>query len=82
MMMSLHQEASDLLKTLELIRDTPVDVFFKAHLKHTASMCHIMGKSEIISQNINETIVDLHKSGSSMGAISRCLKVPFTFSNN
>uniref|UniRef100_A0AAZ3SSE0 Sleeping Beauty transposase HTH domain-containing protein n=1 Tax=Oncorhynchus tshawytscha TaxID=74940 RepID=A0AAZ3SSE0_ONCTS len=31
-----------------------------------------MGKSKDISQKI----VDLHKSGSSLGAISKCLKVP------
>src|SRR5690606_18508019 len=33
-----------------------------------------MGKS--ISQTLRNTIVDLHKSGSSLGAISKCLKVP------
>ncbi|KAI4882745.1 hypothetical protein NFI96_026283 [Prochilodus magdalenae] len=35
-----------------------------------------MGKSKEISQDIRKRIVDLHKSGSSLGAISRCLKVP------
>lgn len=49
---------------------------FKAHLKHTASLCNIMGKSKEISQDIRKRIVDVHKSGSSLGAISRCLKVP------
>ena len=63
-----------LLTVFELIRHTPVD--FKAHLKHTASLCNIMGKSKEISQDIRKRIVDFHKSGSSLGAISRCLKVP------
>ncbi|KAI4873237.1 hypothetical protein NFI96_022814 [Prochilodus magdalenae] len=35
-----------------------------------------MGKSKEISQDIRKRIVDLHKSGSSLSAISRCLKVP------
>ncbi|KAI4889187.1 hypothetical protein NFI96_032652 [Prochilodus magdalenae] len=35
-----------------------------------------MGKSKEISQDIRKRIVDLHMSGSSLGAISRCLKVP------
>ncbi|KAJ0000165.1 hypothetical protein NQD34_012007 [Periophthalmus magnuspinnatus] len=35
-----------------------------------------MGKSKEISQDIRKKIVDLHKSGSSLGAISSCLKVP------
>ena len=35
-----------------------------------------MGKSKEISQDLRKIIVDLHKSGSSLGAISKCLKVP------
>ncbi|KAI4895016.1 hypothetical protein NFI96_005879 [Prochilodus magdalenae] len=35
-----------------------------------------MGKSKEISQDIRKRTVDLHKSGLSLGAISRCLKVP------
>ncbi|CDQ97507.1 unnamed protein product [Oncorhynchus mykiss] len=35
-----------------------------------------MGKSKEISQNLRNKIVDLHKSGSSLGAISKRLKVP------
>uniref|UniRef100_A0AAZ3SJI4 Sleeping Beauty transposase HTH domain-containing protein n=1 Tax=Oncorhynchus tshawytscha TaxID=74940 RepID=A0AAZ3SJI4_ONCTS len=35
-----------------------------------------MGKSKEISQELRMKIVDLHKSGSSLGAISKCLKVP------
>ena len=35
-----------------------------------------MGKSKEISQDLGKKIVDLHKSGSSLGAISKCLKVP------
>ena len=52
-------------------------MYFKTHLKHTAScVCDIMGKSKEISQDIRKRIVDFHKSGSSLGTISRCLKVP------
>ena len=35
-----------------------------------------MGKSKEISQDLRKIIVDLHKSGSSLGAISKRLKVP------
>ena len=35
-----------------------------------------MGKSKEISQDLRKTIVDLHKSGLSLGAISKRLKVP------
>uniref|UniRef100_A0AAZ3P4G0 Sleeping Beauty transposase HTH domain-containing protein n=1 Tax=Oncorhynchus tshawytscha TaxID=74940 RepID=A0AAZ3P4G0_ONCTS len=35
-----------------------------------------MGKSKEISQDLRKKIVDLHKSGSSLGAISKRLKVP------
>uniref|UniRef100_A0AAZ3PIY6 Sleeping Beauty transposase HTH domain-containing protein n=1 Tax=Oncorhynchus tshawytscha TaxID=74940 RepID=A0AAZ3PIY6_ONCTS len=35
-----------------------------------------MGKSKEISQDIRKKNVDLHKSGSSLGAISKRLKVP------
>ncbi|CDQ83892.1 unnamed protein product [Oncorhynchus mykiss] len=38
-----------------------------------------MGKSKEISQDLRRKIVDLHKSGSSLGAISKCLKVPRSF---
>ncbi|CDQ97917.1 unnamed protein product [Oncorhynchus mykiss] len=34
-----------------------------------------MGKSKEISQDLRKKIVDLHKSGSSLGAISKCLKM-------
>ena len=40
--------------------------------KLSASLLDIMGKSKEISQDI----VDLHESGSCLGAISKCLKVP------
>jgi hypothetical protein len=40
-----------------------------------ASLLDIMGKSKEISQH-QKKMVDLHKSGSSLGAISKCLKVP------
>uniref|UniRef100_A0AAZ3QR06 Transposase Tc1-like domain-containing protein n=1 Tax=Oncorhynchus tshawytscha TaxID=74940 RepID=A0AAZ3QR06_ONCTS len=35
-----------------------------------------MGKSKEISQDLRKKMVDLHKSGSSLGAISKRLKVP------
>ena len=44
--------------------------------KRSASLLFIMGKSKEISQEFRKKIVDLHKSGSSLGAISKCLKVP------
>ena len=43
--------------------------------KLSASLLDIMGKSKDISQDLRKTIVD-HKSGSSLGAISKHLKVP------
>ena len=42
----------------------------------SASLLAIMGKLKEISQDLRKTIVDLQKSGSSLGAISKCLKVP------
>ena len=44
--------------------------------KLCASLLDIMGKWKEISQDLRNKIVDLHKSGSSLGAISKCLKVP------
>ena len=44
--------------------------------KPSASLLDIMGKSKEISQDITKNIVDLHKSGSSLGAISKCLRLP------
>ena len=44
--------------------------------KLTASLLDIMGKSKEISQVFRNKIVDLHKSGSSLGAISKGLKLP------
>jgi transposase len=38
-----------------------------------------MGKSKEISQDLRKKCWDLHKSGSSLGAISKCLKVPRSF---
>ncbi|CDR00401.1 unnamed protein product [Oncorhynchus mykiss] len=34
-----------------------------------------MGKSKEISQDLRKIIVDLHSSGSSLGALSKCLKM-------
>ena len=44
--------------------------------KLSASLLEIMGKSKEISQDLRNKCVDLHKSGSSLGAISKRLKVP------
>jgi hypothetical protein len=43
--------------------------------KLSASLLDIMGKSKEISQYLKQ-IVDLHKSGSPLGATSKCLKLP------
>ena len=43
--------------------------------KRSASLLDIMGKLKEISQDFRKIIVDLHKSGSSLGAISKCLMV-------
>jgi transposase len=48
----------------------------KPTFKLSASLLDIMVKSKEISQDLRKNIVDLHKSGSSLGAISKCLKVP------
>ena len=40
------------------------------------SLLDIMGKSREVSQKLRKRIADLHKSGSSFGAISKRLKVP------
>ena len=45
-------------------------------LKLGASLLDIMGKSEEISQDLRKKCVNLHKPGSSLGAISKHLKVP------
>ena len=44
--------------------------------KLSASLLDIMGKSKEISQDLRKKCVDLHKSGSSLGAIFKHLKVP------
>ena len=44
--------------------------------KLSASLLDIMVKSKEISQDLRKKIVDLHKSDSSLGAISKCLMVP------
>ena len=41
-----------------------------------ASLLDIMGKSKLISQDLRKNILDHHKSGSSLGLISKHLKVP------
>ena len=62
-------EASDHLSQLEVY----LWMYFKAYLQN---LLDIMGKSKEISQDLRNKIVGLHKSGSSLGAISKCLKVP------
>ena len=42
---------------------------------NSASLLDIIGKSKEISQDLRKIIVDLHKSSSSLGAISKHLKV-------
>ena len=44
--------------------------------KLSASLLDIIGKSKEISQDLRKKSVDLHKSGSSLGAVTQCLKVP------
>ena len=51
-------------------------MYFLSTFKLSASLLDIMGKSKEISQNLRKKIVDLHKCGSSLGAISKYLKVP------
>ena len=47
----------------------------KPTFKFSAFLLDIMGRSKEISQDLRKKIVDL-KSGSYLGAISKCLKVP------
>ena len=49
---------------------------FQGLPSNSVPLLDIMGKSKEVSQYLSKTIVDLHKSGSSLGAISKCLKVP------
>jgi transposase len=52
-----------------------VDVFLGPTFKVNASLLDIMGKLKEISQDLSKTIADRNKSGSSLGAISKCLKL-------
>ena len=45
-------------------------------LEGSDRLIDIMGESKEISQDLRKIIVDVHKSGSSLGAISKRLKVP------
>ena len=49
---------------------------FQGLASNSVPLLDIMGKSKEISQDLRNKIVDLHKSGSSLGAISKLLKVP------
>ena len=50
-------------------------MYLRPTFKLSAVLLDIMGKSKEISQDLRKTIVDLHKSGSSLEAISKRLKV-------
>ena len=49
---------------------------FQGLPSNSVPLLDIMGNSKEISQDLKKQTVDLHKSGSSLGAISKCLKVP------
>ena len=49
---------------------------FQGLPSNSLPLLDIMGKSKEISQDLRKKIVDLHKSGSFLGAISKLLKVP------
>ena len=53
-------------------------MYFKAYLQNLATLLDIMGKSKEISQDLRKKLVD-HKSASSVGAISKRLKVPHSY---
>ena len=50
--------------------------FSRPTFKLSASLLDIMGKSKEISQDLRKETVDLHKSESSLGEISKRLKIP------
>ena len=49
---------------------------FQGLPSNSVSLCLTSGENLNKSANTSEKNVDLHKSGSSLGAISKCLKVP------
>uniref|UniRef100_A0AAZ3RF77 Sleeping Beauty transposase HTH domain-containing protein n=1 Tax=Oncorhynchus tshawytscha TaxID=74940 RepID=A0AAZ3RF77_ONCTS len=58
----------------ESIGGVPVDVF-QGLPSNSVPLCLTSWENQKeISQDLIKTIVDLHKSGSSLGAISKCLK--------
>ena len=67
-------EASDRL--INIIWQFTCGCISRPTFKLSASLLDIMAKSKEISQDLRKKIVDLHKSGSSLRAISKCLKVP------
>ena len=70
-------EASDrLIDIIEVNWRCTCGCISKSTFKLSASLLDIMGKSKEISQDLRKKIVDLHKSGSSLGVISKLLKVP------
>ncbi|MEQ2287951.1 hypothetical protein AMECASPLE_018047 [Ameca splendens] len=46
------------------------------YFKHTAILCNILERPREIRQATRKRIVDLHISGSSLGTVSGCLKIP------
>jgi allophanate hydrolase subunit 1 len=63
------------LTSFQSIGGIPVDVF-QGLPSNSVPLLDIIGNSKEISQHIRKEIVDLHKSGSSLGAIFKRLKVP------
>ena len=55
-----------------------MDVFQGLPSNSAPFLLDIMGKSKEIRQDLRKTIVDLHKSGSSWGVLSKHLKVPLS----
>lgn len=68
----LWKRLKSLLASFAAIKDTPVDVFQGVSERH----CFLMQHRGELSQDIRKGIVDLCKSGSSLGIIARYPKVP------
>ena len=51
-------------------------MYFKALPSNSVPLCLTSWENQKKSAKTSEKIGDLHKSGSSLGAISKCLKVP------
>ena len=64
------------MTSFESIRRCTCGCVSRPAFKLSASLLDIMGQSKEISQDLRKKMVDFHKSGSSLGAISTRLKVP------